>query len=119
MLLLIVPVEPGDFVILAVGVVVALLRVAHLVAREHHRYALTHHEHRDGVFHLAVAQGDDFRIISITFAATVPTVVVVLAVAVVLAVGLVVLAVIGYQVHEREAVMGGDEVHAGLDAAPL
>ena len=34
-----VPVEPGQLVVLAVGVVVALLAVAQLVAAEHHRHA--------------------------------------------------------------------------------
>ena len=29
------------------------------------------------------------------------------------------LAVIGYKVHQRKAVVGCDEVHAGLNAAPL
>ena len=32
-LLQIVPVEPGDFVVLTIGIVIALLGVAHIVAR--------------------------------------------------------------------------------------
>jgi hypothetical protein len=34
------PVEPGQLVVLAVGVVVAVLRVAQLVAAQQHRHAL-------------------------------------------------------------------------------
>src|SRR5207244_7481113 len=40
------------------------------------------------------------------------------AVTVVLAVGLVVLAVVTDEVTQREAVVGGDEVHAGIGAPP-
>ena len=115
----VVPVEPCYLVVLAVGVVVALLRVPHLVAREHHRYSLAHHEHGDGVLHLPVSQLVDVRVVGRALAAAVPAVVVVLAVAVVLAVGFVVLAVVRHEVHHGESVVRGDEVDAGLDAASL
>ena len=35
------PVEPADFVVLAVGVVIALLGAPHLVAHQQHRHAQT------------------------------------------------------------------------------
>src|SRR5690606_4212106 len=52
------------------------------------------------------------------FGAAVPAVVVVAAVAVVLPVRLVVLAVVGDEVAQGEAVVGGDEVGAGPGPAP-
>ena len=53
-LLQIIPVEPGNLVVLTISIVVALLGVAHLVAREYHRNTLTDHQQCDGVFHLTV-----------------------------------------------------------------
>ena len=38
-----IPVEPANLVILAVGVVIALLAAAHLVAHEQHRGTLAEH----------------------------------------------------------------------------
>ena len=52
------------------------------------------------------------------FDATVPAVVVVGAILVVLAVGLVVFVVVGDEVTQREAVVGGDEVDAAGRPAP-
>ena len=50
------PVEPADLVVLAVGVVVAVLRAAHLVAHEQHRRAgRQQFEHKE-VLDLAIAQ---------------------------------------------------------------
>ena len=118
-LLQVVPVKPGDFVVLTIGVVVTPLRVSHLVAREHHGNALAGHQHRHGILDLLVAQVVDALIVALTFPAAVPAVVAVLTVAVVLAIGLVVLAVVRHEVHHRKAVVGGDEVHAGLDATVL
>ena len=115
----IIPIEPRDLVVLTVGIVVALLGVAHLVAREYHGDTLTDHQQGDGVFHLTVTQGVDVGVVRWTLATTVPTVVMVLAIAVVFAVGLVVLVVIRHKVHQRETVMRRDEVHAGLDATSL
>ena len=40
----VVPVEPANFIVLAIGIVVAELGVAHLVARQNHRNTLAYHE---------------------------------------------------------------------------
>ena len=112
----VLPVEPGDLVVLAVGVVVALLGPADLVAAEQHRHALREEQRGQEVALLARAQRVDRRIVGRAFDAAVPRSVVVLAVLVVLAVGLVVLLVVGDQVAQREAVVRGDEVHARVRA---
>ena len=113
------PVEPVGLVVLAIGVVVAALRAADLVAHQDHRHA--QRQQRDGqeVLHLAVAQLLDRRVVGRPFDAAVPTAVVVGAVAVVLAVGLVVLLVVGNEIVEREAVVAGHEVDALLGLALL
>src|SRR5262249_5207726 len=46
------PVEPGDLVVLAVGVVVAALRAGKLVARQKHRHALREQNSRQHIAHL-------------------------------------------------------------------
>ena len=44
-----VPIDPGDFVVLTPGVVVAALRAAQFVARDEHRHALRQEERREEV----------------------------------------------------------------------
>ena len=110
------PVVPGELVVLAVGVVVALLRAADLVAAAQHRHALGQEQRREEVAHLAVPQREDGGVVGRPFDAAVPRAVVLLAVAVVLAVGLVVLLVVRDQIAQREAVVRGDEVDAGVGA---
>ena len=106
------PVEPARLVVLAVGVVVAALRAAHLVAHQQHRRAERQQVDRQQVARLAAAQGEHVGVVGGALGAAVPAQVVVGAVAVVFAVGLVVLAVVRHQVLEREAVVAGDEVDA-------
>ena len=50
------PVEPGELVVLAVGVVVAVLRAADLVAGDEHRHALREEQDRGEVLHLPLAE---------------------------------------------------------------
>jgi hypothetical protein len=106
----VVPVEPRQLGVLAVGVVVAGLGAAELVATEDHRHALRQQEGREDVAALLVAQGADLLVVGLALDPAVPRAVVRLAVAVVLAVGLVVLLVVGDEVAQREAVVGGHEV---------
>ena len=89
------PLEPGDLVVLAPGVVVAVLGAAELVAAEQHRHALREEQRGEEVALLAPAQLDDLGVVGLALDAAVPRAVVVGAVAVVLAVGLVVLLVVG------------------------
>ena len=79
------PVEPGDLVVLAPGVVVAALRAAELVAAEQHRHALREEQRGQEVALLARAQRVDLRVVGLALDAAVPGAVVVGAVAVVLA----------------------------------
>ncbi len=106
------PFQPGDVVILAIGVVVAALGVADLVAGEQHRHPQRQEQRGEQVAFLLVAQADDRRIISRSFDPAIPAEVRLVTVAVVLAIGLVVLVVVADQVVQRETVMGGDEVDA-------
>ena len=113
------PVQPADGVVLVVGVVVAVLGTPHLVAGGQHRRALRQQQRGQHDPFQACAGAVDVRVVSRAFRPGVPAVVVVVAVAVVLAVGLVVLLVVGNQIVQREAVVRGDEVDAGLRAAAI
>src|SRR5208282_2632549 len=57
------PVDPGDLVVLAVGVVVASLRATGLVAAADHGHALRQEERREEVSHLTRAQGQDVPVL--------------------------------------------------------
>src|SRR6202035_5196184 len=110
------PVDPGDLVVLAVRVVVALLGAPHLIAREQHRNALGQQQRGQEVALLPGAQGQDGRVVGGAFDAAVPGPVVVAAVPVVVAVRLVVLVVVGDQVLQGAGVVRGDEVDRGRRA---
>ncbi len=113
----VLPVEPGDLVVLAVGVVVAALGAAELVAAEQHRHALGEQQGGHQVAALTRPQRHDVGVVGGTLDAVVPRAVVRLAVVAVLAVGLVVLVVVRHEVVQREAVVGGDEVDRRRRAA--
>ena len=112
------PVIPGQLRILTVGVVVALLRAAQLVAARDHRRALRENQRAPEVALLALAQLDDGGVVRGALHSAVPGMVVVRPVPVVLAVRLVVLLLVAHQILEREAVMSGDEVDARRRRTP-
>ena len=113
------PVHPGQLVVLAVHVVVALLAAADLVAVGDHRHALAEQQRGHQVARLPVPQLPDRRVVGLALDPAVPGAVVALAVVAALAVGVVVLLVVGHQVPHREAVVGGDEVDARDRAAAV
>ena len=113
-----VPVHPAQLAVLGVGVVVALLGAAELVAVQQHRRALAEQQRGQEVALGPRAQRQDLRVVGRSLDAVVGRAVVALAVVVVLAVGLVVLLVVGHEVAQREAVVRGDEVDLGDRAAP-
>ncbi len=106
------PVDPADLVILTVGVVVAGLAVADLVAGKQERDALRQHQAGQLVLSQLPPQRDDRGVVGRAFVAAVGAQIVVGAIAIVLAIGFVVLGVIRVQVGQGEAVMNGDVVDA-------
>ena len=108
-----VPVDPAQLGVLAVGVVVALLGAAELVAVQEHRDALREQQGGDEVALLAGAKGQDVVVVRVPFLAAVPGAVVGFAVVVAFAVGVVVLLVVGHEVAHGKAVVRRDEVDRG------
>ena len=114
-----IPVDPGQTVVLAVDVVVALLATSHFVTVANHRSALGQQESGQEVTTLAGAQRNDALVVGRAFHTAVPRTVVGLAIAVVLAVGHIVLLVVADQVVEGETVMRGHEVNRRSWAAVI
>src|SRR5215204_40062 len=111
------PVHPRNLVVLTVRVVVAVLRAATLVAGDNHRYALRREKRRQHVALLPTAERVDRGVVGRSFGAAVPRSIMRFAVGVVVAIGLVVLLVVRNEIAQREAVVGGDEVDAGVRPA--
>ena len=59
LLIYLLPIEPTDLIVLAVGVVVAALGAAHLIAHEHHRSPLREQQDGEEIADLATAQRVD------------------------------------------------------------
>ena len=111
------PTNPADLVVLAIGVVVAALRIADFIAGQHQRRALREHQARQLVLAELAAQRNDRGVVGRAFMPAIVAVVVAGAVAIVFAVGLVVLLVVAEQIRQRETVMDGDVVDAGARCA--
>src|SRR5204862_534976 len=109
----IVPIDPAGLVVLAIGVVVAVLRIADLVAGQQQGRALREEKAGELVLAQLPAQRNDRGIAGRAFMAAIVAVVVVGAVAIVLAVGLVVPVVGADQVGQRETVVDGEAVGGG------
>src|SRR2546426_588091 len=99
-----IPIKPTDFVILTVGVVVALLRAPDFISGKDHRYASREHQNGSEIFDLTLAQRFDRRIGCIALDSAVPAQVVVDAVAIVFPVFLVMLCVVGNQIIQRKTI---------------
>src|SRR5262249_42883383 len=111
------PVDPAGRIVLAIGVVVAALAVADLVAGEQHRHALRQQDRAQEVAAQLPPQRDDGGVVGRTFDAAIGAVVLVGAATIALAVGLVVLALVAHQISERETVVHGYEIDAGVRRA--
>src|SRR5262252_6766803 len=104
------PVKPTGLVVLAVGVVVAVLGTPHFIAHEYHGHPQRQQSDRQEVLHLPIAQLLDRWILRRAFHTTVPAPIIVGTVTVVFTVRLVVLVVVGDQVVQGEAIVTRHEV---------
>src|SRR5215207_4064409 len=113
------PVIPAEIIVLAVGVVVAKLGTADFIAAEKHRRALRQKEGGQKVPLLPGADGENRRVGGGALMSVVAGDVVVGAVSIVLAIRPVVLAIVGDEVAQGEAVVGSHEVDAGVGLSPI
>ena len=113
------PIKPTDFVVLAKTVVVAALRVPNFIPHQEHGHSQRHHGDGQEVLHLPVPQLLNGRVIGRPFSTTVPTAIVVGAIAVSLAIVLVVFLVVRDQIIQCKTVVAGHEIDALLGLALL
>src|SRR5436190_14221165 len=106
----IAPAHPGNFIILAEGIVIAALRAAKLVTHLQHGRSVTEKQARKKCSTQAIAKVENSWIVGWALGAAVPTPIVVVTVLVILEIGFVMLLVVRDEIEEGEAVMGGDEI---------
>src|SRR5499433_2471946 len=106
------PIVPVEFVVLAIGIVVAVLRPADFIAHKEHGQTKREHQHGEEILYLAVPQPLNFRIICWPLNAAVPASIVVRTITIILTVCLIVFSIVRNKVIERESVMTGYEVDA-------
>ena len=99
---------------MAVTVVISELRVSELIPGKKHGRSPAAHQNGTGIADHAVTEFQNLRILRLTFRAAVPAPVVVGSIGIVPAIAFVVLFIIGIEVIQREAVMTGQEIHAGI-----
>ncbi len=107
-----VPIQPGDFIVLAIGVVVAPLRSPDLIPARQHRDAPGQEQRGQQISFLLLAAVVDLRIVGWAFDAVVVAVIVVGAVAIVFHVGLVVFVIVADQILQSKSVVAGDVIDA-------
>src|SRR5208337_1120941 len=105
------PIQPANFVVLVIRVVVSELSVQKLVTRAEHRDAVREHEEAEEVLSLFPAKCQNLRWHAlVSFVSAVPTVIRVHTVLIVMTVLPVVFLTVRDQVVEREAVVAIDKV---------
>src|ERR1017187_4514288 len=105
------PIQPADFIVLIVRIVVSELCIQELVTRPEHRDAVREQKQTAKILHLFPAQRQNLRWRAlVSFLSTVPTVIRVHAVLIVMTVFPVVFLIVRNQVVERETVVAIDIV---------
>src|SRR6202162_4291703 len=105
------PIQPADFIVLIIWVVVSELCIQELVTGPEHRDAIREHEQAEEVFGLFPSQCQNLRWRAlVSFVSAVPTVIRVHTVLIVMTVLPVVFLIVRNQVVEREAVVAIDIV---------
>lgn len=109
-LVCLLPVQPGQHVVLAICVVVSGLGTAKFVAPLKHRDALGQEQRCEQRALQILSTMRYSRIVALAFDSAVPRMIVVVSVVVVLAVEFVVLVLIADEIAQGETVMGRDEI---------
>ena len=101
------PVHPANLIVLTVGIVIALLRIAKFISSINQRRPLAEHNHEKSVFDLLDPQCTDSLFACGPFRAAVPGVIVDTSVLVVFLIRLVVALLITYHILESESILIG------------
>ena len=112
-----IPVEPREFIVLAVGIVISQLCFAKFVPAAKHGHALRQQQCCKEISALPVPQSLNRGILRFAFDAAVPVVVVAVPVSVFFQIGKVPFLLVRDEVSERKSVMRGDEIDTGVRSA--
>ncbi len=104
------PIEPRNFIILTVGIVVATLSPTNLISHNNHGYTLAHEERSHHVLDLSLANLLNRFLSCGTFNSVVVTHIVVVAITIPLAIGLIVLVFVADQVIEGKTIVRRDKI---------
>ena len=107
-----IPVQPVQFIVLAIRIVVAQLRTPNFITHQQHGNSEGQQIDGKEVLDLPLAKFFDLRIIRRSLDAAIPTDIMVVSVAIVFVVGKIVLFVVRDQIIQREAVMSRHKVDA-------
>src|SRR5246127_997745 len=106
------PIKPIGFVILTIGVVVAVLCSSDFVAHQEHGQTEGKHCDSEEILYLTVSESLHGRIIGRALKTAIPASIVVCAVAIIFAIGFVMLSVVRNEIVESESVVTCYEVYA-------
>ena len=117
----VVPIEPVQGTVMAIGVVVAVLSAAMLIASNKHGYTLGQVKEYGSILDLLGSELVDPDVVRLPFSSTIPAQILINAITATLSIRPVVLGVVGNKVIEGETIMGIDEVDTihRLMMAPL
>ena len=105
------PVQPGNLVILTVGIVIAKLGIQEFIPRNEHGRSTAAHQASKGILCKLVRELQHIFIFGIALYATVPASVVIGPVRIVPAVILIMLLIIGIEITKGKTVMAGDKIN--------
>ena len=111
-----IPVQPGNFIVLAISVVVSGLRITEFIPGQKHWRSSAAHEYCAGIADHSETKGKDIRIRSIPFHSTVPAPVVVGTIRIIPAVCFIVLFIIGIKIIKGKTIVAGKEINTGIVA---
>ena len=111
------PVQPGNFIVLAVGVVVAKLRIAKFVSRQKHRRSAAAQQHRTGIFDHSFPKRFYSGVVGFSLVPTVPAPVIVTSIKISPSISLIMLLVIRIKIIQGKSIMAGQEIHRSMFSA--
>lgn len=108
------PVQPGDLIILTIGIIVAKTGVSKFISRKKHGCPTAAHQSHAGIFHHSETEFTDLRIHGLSFHSTVPASVIICSIRIVPSIGFIMLSIIRIQIPERKAIMTGEEINGRI-----
>ena len=106
-----VPIQPCGRIVLHVGIVIAVLRIAEFVSGEQHRRAQRQEQHAEHVRHGPFALLNDDGVVAGALITEIDRMIVVRTVAVVFAVALIMLVAVARKIGHGKTVMAGHVIH--------